>query len=105
MNRSDLKRLSDSTFAAAAFEWDVPAASITTKGRSRDVSQARSVALALLYDTTYYSYPALALLVAMESHTSALHAVRRGAELLESDPAMARRVKAQAKIEYANRLV
>ena len=103
MNRTDEIIMPGAILAVAAREWGLTGSALKSKWRTRDISRARSVALAIMQERMTWSYPQLARAVGMRSHTSAIHAAKRGAALLAEDPKLAERLRLGVDAELANR--
>lgn len=101
--RTDEVILPGVILAVAAREWGLTGNALKSKWRTRDISVARSVALALMRERLTWSYPRLARTVAMKSHTSAIHSIKRGEALLAADPILAKRLRAEIEVELKHR--
>ncbi len=63
-------------------------ADLSSKDRSRSVARPRQVAMSLAKELTSKSYPEIGIAFGGRDHTTVMHAMRKVAELRESDPAV-----------------
>lgn len=79
--------------ALVAESFGLPARSLTGSSQTRQITRPRFLAMALVRDVLDYSTPQIGRVFGGRDHTTVLHAIKRAAELVADDPAIAAKVE------------